>query len=239
MSSTLTSTEVTLLKSYESVIEKGLSTFYEVGSALLQIRDCRLYRTDHKTFEAYCEKKWQIARRTAYQLMEAASVVDDVRHGAQTPHTERQARPLSSIPREARAEAWQHAVDTAPTNDADEPIITAKHVEKAVKEWKAEREPKPAVKPSGPAIPDTSGFDELTEAIKSLVSSAGELHGTPAGKFLNIKLVRSLGNQLKKLFAEARPVAICPYCEGRKCSICARTGAVTREIHSQYTPEGK
>jgi hypothetical protein len=37
----------------ENVIERGLSTFVEVGNALLEIRDSKLYRETHPTFEAY------------------------------------------------------------------------------------------------------------------------------------------------------------------------------------------
>ncbi len=35
-----------------------VQTFYEVGNALLQIRDERLYRQTHSTFEEYCREKW-------------------------------------------------------------------------------------------------------------------------------------------------------------------------------------
>lgn len=239
MSSALTTNEVTLLSSYERTIEKGLSTFHEVGSALLQIRDSRLYRDDFKTFEEYCKGKWKLTRQYVNNVIAAAETVDKIGNNCfQKPATESQARPLTSVPKESRAEAWQHAVDTAPLDEDKQPVITAKHVEKAVKEWKQEKEPTPA-KAEGPQVPDTSAFDELNDAIKSLVADASALCKSDAGKFLNIKLVRSLASDIKKLLKEARPTAICPYCGGRKCSICARTGAVPREVVSHYVPEGK
>ena len=65
------------------------------------------------------------ARRTAYQFIESAAVVENVRHGAQTlPTNERQARPLTKLKPDEQAEAWQEAVDSAPDGK-----VTAKHVE--------------------------------------------------------------------------------------------------------------
>jgi hypothetical protein len=50
------------------------------------------------TFEDYCRERWGLARRTAYQLMDAAEVVDNVRNCAQQlPANEAQARPLTGL----------------------------------------------------------------------------------------------------------------------------------------------
>ena len=46
--------QVRRLAELELVIERGLKTFVEVGAALLGIRDGRLYRETHATFEDYC-----------------------------------------------------------------------------------------------------------------------------------------------------------------------------------------
>lgn len=67
----LSPTESTRLQKCEAVIEKGLQTFIEVGNALLEIRDSRLYRQDYGTFEDYCRKRWKISRAHAYRLIEA------------------------------------------------------------------------------------------------------------------------------------------------------------------------
>lgn len=238
MANALTANESALLASYEKTIENGVRSFVEVGEALLNIRDSRLYRETHKTFEAYCADRWSLTVRNAYQLIEAAGVYDDVNQGTQKPANEKQARPLTSVPKESRAEVWQYALDTAPTDDEGNPKVTGSHVEKAVKEWKEEKKPKPE-KSEGPSLPDTSAFDDLAESIKALVADASALSKSDAGKFLNIKRVRALASDIKKLLKEARPVAICPYCEGRRCQMCARSGAVTEEMVSNFEPEGK
>lgn len=131
-------TDSVMLVKQEAIIAQGLTTFYAVGSALLTIRDQRLYRQDHGTFEDYCAARWNIARRTAYQLMEAAVIVDDVRNCAQDgvspigdilPTNEAQARPLAALPSDQRAAAWQEAVETAP-----EGKVTAAHVAATVRD---------------------------------------------------------------------------------------------------------
>ena len=75
----LTITENQTLENLESVIERGLNTFVDVGEALLTIRDERLYRSEYPTFEAYCNKRWGIKERRAYQLMDAAKVIDNIK----------------------------------------------------------------------------------------------------------------------------------------------------------------
>lgn len=60
----------------EKRIAAGLQTFREVGQALLEIRDSRLYRDTHPTFEAYCVERWAMERSRAYQLIDSAKVVN-------------------------------------------------------------------------------------------------------------------------------------------------------------------
>ena len=47
----------------------------EVGKALADIRDSRLYRSDYDTFEAYCKEKWGWGKSYSYNLINAAGVV--------------------------------------------------------------------------------------------------------------------------------------------------------------------
>jgi hypothetical protein len=46
------------LAELEKVIAKGKKTFVEVGLALAEIRDLRLYKREYSGFEEYCRKKW-------------------------------------------------------------------------------------------------------------------------------------------------------------------------------------
>ena len=73
--SLLAVTEQYKLKECETVIERGLNTFVDVGNALAAIRDGKLYRETHGTFEDYCRDKWGFSRPRAYQFIEAAETV--------------------------------------------------------------------------------------------------------------------------------------------------------------------
>lgn len=94
----LAAAEQQQLERCEGVITSGLKQFIEVGDALLQIRDGRLYRVDYHTFEDYCRERWSMSRPRAYQLMEAAGVAVTLStNGKHFPQNERQARELAKF----------------------------------------------------------------------------------------------------------------------------------------------
>ena len=59
---TLTDEEKSLFGVCEQAIEADLKGFLAVGRALADIRDNRLYRETHKTFEKYCKDKWDLSK---------------------------------------------------------------------------------------------------------------------------------------------------------------------------------
>ncbi len=135
LSSELTPSDFVELGDCEKVIEKGLSTFIEVGNALLVIRDKKLYRADYGTFEDYCQKKWSISDRRARQLIDATETVVNVKSGTIVPvlpQVESQARPLTSLNSSQQITAWEKAVSHAKSSQP-----TAKEVQQAVNEVKA------------------------------------------------------------------------------------------------------
>ncbi len=71
----LTIAEKEVLADCERVVEAGLETFVEVGRALMAIRDRRLYREGHATFEDYCVTRWRLSSSRARQLIRASQVV--------------------------------------------------------------------------------------------------------------------------------------------------------------------
>jgi len=120
--SALAPVERTRLAAEEAVIERGLHTFVEVGKALVTIRDQRLYRDGHATFEAYCEQRWGFKDARARQLIAAAETVTNVTGlGAPAPANEGQARALSGLPPEQAADTMRRAhqaTDGKPTAEA-------------------------------------------------------------------------------------------------------------------------
>ena len=140
----------TELEQLEGVIQKNIGAFYEVGRALMEIRDKGLYRDvlGYDTFEAYCKHRWDFNRAHAYRLMDSVKVINNVSESeTKQPINLEQTRPLSKLEPAQQREAWQKAVETAP-----EGKVTAAHVSKVVKEITGEQ-PKPYVlKPHEPII---------------------------------------------------------------------------------------
>lgn len=93
----LTAGEKRHLGALEKRIASGLQTFREVGAALLEIRDSRLYRETHATFEAYCNERWALPRARAYQLIDSAKVVLALGDPEELTN-EAQARELAALP---------------------------------------------------------------------------------------------------------------------------------------------
>lgn len=135
MSEQLTIQENTRLRHCEAVIERSMNSFYEMGVALREVRDSRLYKEDFNSFEEYCEKKWAISKPYAIQTISASNVMDELNQVAMAtiPTTERQVRPLTKLKDpELQKKVWQEVVfESAQTSEP----ITAKKVEQKVMEY--------------------------------------------------------------------------------------------------------
>lgn len=105
------------LERLEGIITRNLQSFYEVGRALMEIRDKGLYKDvlGFDTFEIYCKSKWDFTGSYARYLMLSAGVMDNIKTVTiVTPSTESQARPLSKLEPDQQREAWTRAVASAP-----------------------------------------------------------------------------------------------------------------------------
>jgi hypothetical protein len=141
---TLTTQETVRLCELERIIQKGKDTFVEVGTALAEIRDAKLYKPK-QTFEEYCKERWDFSYRRAVQMIEAAATVKNMNQGSHSmPTTERQARPLAKLPPEDQPAAWEKAQELA--KEEGKPVA-ARHVEAAVEEVMPKKEPEPEIDP--------------------------------------------------------------------------------------------
>jgi hypothetical protein len=105
----------------EKIIEAGKQTFVEVGTALAEIRDSRLYKCNFKTFEGYCVHKWGFKRAHAHRLIEAAGVAKELSPVGDIP-SERAAREIVKVPKAKREAVIKTAVTKAKA--AGRPITT-------------------------------------------------------------------------------------------------------------------
>lgn len=172
MDKSLTTTETRQLTDLETVIESGLRTFAEVGNALLSIRDGRLYRSSHGTFEDYCRERWGFKKAHAYRLMESAQVVARLSPMGDVPQSERQARPLARLEPEEQHEAWKEANDRAETEGRK---VTAKDVETVVEQRKEKAASKDAPARQRGSFTDWQKLRELFEIVQDAVRQMGDL----------------------------------------------------------------
>jgi hypothetical protein len=167
----LATAEASRFAALEETIERGQRTFLEVGEALREIRDSRLYREQHATFEDYCRERWGFTDRRGRQLMDAAAI------GTVVPvSSERQARELGKLKDDqARENAWRDAVDGA---EREGRAVTAADVRAAVKArlgrpHPKEPEPEPQAAPTSKPATTTAPAEE-TEAVASQWSDPDE-----------------------------------------------------------------
>jgi phage N-6-adenine-methyltransferase len=123
----LSADEQSRLQQHEEVIERGLKTFYDVGSALLDIRKSRLYRQQYSTFEAYCEQRWGMSKTHANRIIESAEVAANLTPMGVIPANERQTRELVGLEPAQQRVAWEVVEKTAPNGH-----VTAGHVKSVV-----------------------------------------------------------------------------------------------------------
>nr|WP_242061213.1 hypothetical protein [Nostoc linckia] len=115
----LTDQEQSLRLQLERRVERA---FLEAGQALMELRDRRLYRSTHRTFEEYCRERFGYSRDAAYLKISATAVYENLQkflptNGQQIPMptNERQLRFLAKAELEpaVQANVWQQAVEQA------------------------------------------------------------------------------------------------------------------------------
>ena len=95
--------------------------FFVAGQALKLLRDKRLYRETHATFESYVRDRFDYTRAAAYYLIKSSIVYENLKcqqfvytnKGTILPTKESQCRPLAKLSPERQREVWQTAVDKA------------------------------------------------------------------------------------------------------------------------------
>lgn len=156
----ITGEEAGRLVQLEQRIERGLQTFVDVGNALLEIRDGRLYRSTHGTFEDYCRERWGMKRQRAYELMDAATIAGNLSEFSDiVPARESHVAALARLAPDEQRVAWQEAVETAPNGR-----VTAAHVERVAEQFRPAAMPLAAANHAVSADPSYDGDEWYTPA---------------------------------------------------------------------------
>ena len=249
----LTTVESSRLSDLELVVSSGLQTFVEVGNALREIRESRLYRATHGRFEDYCDDRWGMSKRHADRLVSAAEVVYRLSGTEQTteqngtnwsrdplPVTESQARELAKAPPEEQAEVWGEVVETTakPTAKAIKGVVEER---KKAKESKPEPEPEPMPtmsedeKLARQAIAGAQPGRELLSTIRSAMKQLKALE-PDRGLEMIVSRRQSIQASLQTAANAVNvylPADVCPRCNGKGCPQCGNFGWVNKIAKQQ------
>lgn len=166
--------DIKRLEELEVVIKRDLGSFYEVGSALTEIRERGLYKSKnggfYKTFKAYAKGTWDMSQRHANRLIAASDVIENLGpRGPLLPSYEKHARHLTKLPADQQVEAWDMVLETATDGKVTEALVY-----KVVKDMLPPKPPKiiPAPTPENPMPGDAHYFATMAIAqLKCIMDS--------------------------------------------------------------------
>ena len=238
------------LEELEKTIARGQKTFVEVGRALAEIRDLRLYKREYGGFAEYCQAKWGWNKSYAYYMIDSAEVVKALPEKVSTlVDTETAARELGKAPPEQRAGIIEAVV-------AEGTPVTAAAIKRHLPPPMVRSEPKgsgAATKPPPPPPPPSQVLDgtgwpiptqliplwqrssEVQEMLTSISRVKGALRTAQETKdklFAEVSFSSAL-SQLDQAWADiktAKPFAVCPTCQGQlpdQCTLCKGRGLIS------------
>jgi hypothetical protein len=233
------------LENLEKVIERGVESFLATGSALKEVRDQRLYREGHKTFESYLKTKWGFDRSYAHRLIDASDVKRDLLPiGNKIPkakeiNTEGQLRELTDVPEDLLEEVIEKASEIA----GDAPL-TAKVLKEAREQVleptestaeepaceDVETQPEPEPEPVGP-LQCVGWFKDQIGLVNELIRNMDTVMEAPGNELLMSRRlsIRREIEHIKGSFRAVMPHAICPRCHGKCCAQCGNHGWVNKQ----------
>lgn len=127
----LSEMEMAELMACEAVIANDWENEVQVGMALIQVRDNKLWRNDYRDFKAYYRVRWAFSHTKVYRLVSAVGIYKNLVQMKDVPKPESEAslRPLIPLTPEQAQQVWQKAAALASGNP-----ITERLVRRAVKE---------------------------------------------------------------------------------------------------------
>lgn len=222
-------------------VRANIKTCFQVGAALMRIRDGKLYRDHWKTFEAFCEAEFSIKRAHAYRLIDASDVKESVKMSpiGDKISSESHARALTNVPVELRSEVLEAAAAVSggePTADA------IREAAKAIVPHGTQVPPEPPqpvieLDAIGFAIPEKivplwhrqdevrkllNAVSLLRTALRKAQEEDDPLYRPSVGKGKG-ETWATLLTSLDKAYASiglSIPYAVCPFCQGRLLDTC-------------------
>ena len=227
------------LLNLEGEIQEDLKAIFRIGMNLLAIRNEKLWKDNYKSFEDYCNDRWQKGSNWARKMMKAVEVKEVV-----PIENEWQARQLSDLSDENKIEVFNRAVDEV--NDPG--LVTGtqlKRIKSSVLAEKAQDEESPQVDADTKELIEESyrrlddDFHYCLKSLNRVGTTISSISAQKEGMWIDIDEFRhDLGN-LKSNLKMARPHAPCPYCSGTgekndgDCTGCTGLGWVPKSVYEE------
>jgi hypothetical protein len=156
----LTAEEKQHFAKLERVIDAKLGDFFEVGSALMEIKGKALFRETHRNFNLYCLERWGFGRSYANKLIGSAERIQLLPQDLPKPANEFQIRPFLKLEPEEFPKKWQTILDAAGAGK-----VTSRIVEETLKLPKRKRKKRKAKTPD-----QRQKVDELLDSLRAALN---------------------------------------------------------------------
>lgn len=241
----ITKLEIERLADLESVIKRGQKTFIEVGNALEEIRDERLYRASYQDFDEYCMAKWGWGYKRAHQLITSASVAKSLQNNTKMStmvdiSNERQARELAKIEPESREAVLEAISSSGGTITAKTIKNAAKASVDAVRVDSCKNEIPAKMLPTWDrADSEASEGMAMVSKLRTALDHAQESEDLIYREMNFSATITALNNAYSD-FRRVKPYSVCYICGGlrsEKCQACKGRGFYSKFFHEMCVPE--
>ena len=225
----------------EAVIRRGLIQVWEVAAALADIREQRQYKdAGFKTFEEYCQERWNFSQQYATSLIRGRTVVENVNatlnesvNKSETrvsvlPTQEAQTRAIRQATKEpaVQAEVWAKAVEDAGGEQPTAPQIREAAAKVTASKTHEPTEDDDEVEDAGPVdefgkrVPEYLGdvfatdseFGELATLLTTVKKRINALCSGPGGRWLHRQDMLDDLQNLQSAVKFGKPFTECGMC---------------------------
>jgi hypothetical protein len=221
----------------KKIIRDGRQTFIQVGLAIAEVKERKLYTQEYETFEEFCEKEYGWTARHCHGLAGAALAVKSLPPalGTTVPSVNA-AKALAKVPPPKRTEVVKGIV-------ASGKPVTERTIKAASPPPKAPKaKPQRPVDASGLYIPENLlPLWERRQVVQSRMSLASELRvilrkdeadGDPIFAQMSFNSALAHLDQLYADLASTKPNYVCPVCGGNEvvaesCTLCHGVGLLS------------
>mgnify|MGYP003643716883 CR=1 FL=1 len=222
----LQSTERERLLNLENEIQEDLKAIFRIGMNLLEIQNNKLWRDNYKSFEDYCNDRWQKGSNWARKMIKAVEVKEVV-----PIENEWQARQLTDLPDEDKVVVFDKALDEV----GDPAMVTGSQLKRIKNTYLSEQKAEEHSEDKDQWETKKTGFRHLIEDMQSCITSLNRVNSMveaiaeqPDGLWVNLDEFRVDMRNLKSNIKMATPHNHCPYCSTRgtsesgaeKCEAC-------------------